>query len=210
MEKIIFRTGAVSNDLWVLLKSLMIEPALSSFYLVGGTALALLLGHRSSEDIDLFCTEHFDSNQLAEILKSLYSIERMYLETNTISAYISGIKTDLMTHSYTLLDKINETEGIRLASLTDIAAMKLNAVSGRGLKKDFWDVAALLDIFSLPQMIGFFREKYPLADDWHLIRSLCYFGDADNDVTPIKDLQNGNWDMVKLKIIEATSCFAKQ
>ena len=204
MEQVVLHRGAVSASLWDVLSKLMAEPRLSKFILVGGTALALQLGHRSSEDIDLFCQNNFNEQTLAIWLENNYPVERIYTESNTISAYISGVKTDLMTHAYPLIDEISCMEGIRFASLKDIAAMKLNAISGRGLRKDFWDLAALMDIFSLQEMLSYFRLKYPRGDQWHTLRSLSYFEDADNDPTPIVNLGGTTWESVKAKISQAT------
>ncbi len=191
---------ACSGALFELLTAFMQDDLLSPFVLVGGTALSLQLGHRQSEDIDLFCYTAFNAGILAEKISAKYPVERMSYEPNTINCFVNGIKTDLLLHQYPLLDNIVEAEGLRLAPLKDIAAMKLNAISGRGMKKDFWDIAALMDNYCLSEMIGFFKEKYITADTWHLLKALSYLQEADTDQTPIHCLNEENWGSVKRKI----------
>jgi predicted nucleotidyltransferase component of viral defense system len=102
-------------------------------------------------------------------------------------AYIGDLKVDMVLLPYPWLQPFDEVEGIRLASLPDIAAMKLSAIARRGVKKDFWDIAALLDFFSLEEMIDFYKAKYSSRDIFHLLRSLVYFADteAQKDPDPI-------------------------
>lgn len=106
------------------------------------------------------------------------------------------------SHTGPNLKLIEETEGIRLVSLEDIAAMKLSAIARRGVKKDFWDIAELLDVFSLDGMLEFYRAKYSSRDIFHLLRSLIYFTDAEpqKDPDPLKKV---TWDQVKSKVEKA-------
>jgi len=191
---------AATSELRKVLHLIMHEEALQDFVLVGGTALALRFGHRQSDDLDLFCSSSFNTNAIETVLSSKFAATRVYAENDTVRAFISGIKVDLLSHPYPLLGDMEVFESIRMASLKDLAAMKLNAISGRGMKKDFWDVAMLCKIYSLQVMIGFFQQKYAQADTWHLLRSLSYFEDADNDPTPIRALDETTWQEVKTTI----------
>ncbi len=113
--------------------------------------------------------------------------------------YIEDVKTDMVSLSYPWLQPFDVEEEIRLASLPDIAAMKLSAIARRGVKKDFWDIAALLDHFSLDEMLGFYRRKYSSHDIFHLLRSLVYFTDAEAQKDP--DLLNDvTWKQVRKKV----------
>lgn len=181
----------------------MQDPVLSDFYLVGGTGLALHLKHRKSADIDLFCDLGFESQSICSHLEQKYQAISVIHELNTARCQIQGIKVEFLSHSYKLLEPPAQIDGIRVAGLKDLAAFKLNAVSGRGSKKDFWDVEALLLHFTLRQMLDFFTQKYPMAELWHLIRSLTYFRDADNEQIEILDLQGRSWEAVKERIISA-------
>ncbi|MCK4565338.1 MAG: nucleotidyl transferase AbiEii/AbiGii toxin family protein [Verrucomicrobia bacterium] len=93
-------------------------------------------------------------------------------------------------------------EGIRMASLEDIAAMKLNAIANRGSKKDFWDYAELLTLFSRDEMLGFFAEKYSDENVWYVEKSLSYFEDAEEEPNP-RDLKGRTWGDVKKAVLES-------
>lgn len=194
---------AISDELYALITQLMQDPALNDFYLVGGTGLALQLKHRRSVDIDLFCHTGFDSQSTCSHLEHQHQAYSVIHELNTVRCLIKGIKVEFLCHPYKLLEPLSLIDGIRLAGLKDLAAFKLNAVSGRGSKKDFWDVEALLQHFTLRQMLDFFTQKYPVAELWHLIRSLTYFDDADNEQIEILDLQGHSWQFIKERILRA-------
>ena len=93
------------------------------------------------------------------------------------------------------------TEGIRLAGTKDIAAIKLNAITNRGSKKDFWDYALLLKHFDHQRLLSFYTQKYHNASLWNLEKSLCYFDDAEYDPDPIS-LTNQTWEEIKTTIAE--------
>ena len=142
-----------------LLKRLMADSALKDFYLVGGTALALQIGHRISVDLDLFSTSAFDNIQMREYLENEYGFRTNYMAANTLKGEISDVKIDCIMHKYKWLDSFADN-GIRLAGLKDICAMKLNSIAGNGTRiKDFVDLAYLSEHFSLRQMLDFFQEK---------------------------------------------------
>jgi len=100
------------------------------------------------------------------------------------------------------LKALTTIDGIRMASLQDIAAMKINAISNRGRKKDFWDYAALLRYFTTEKMLSFFHSKYPNANAWHAERSLSFFDDADNDPDP-QDLSDRTWPEIKRTVSQS-------
>ena len=139
-------TETVSSELLELLLKLMKEESLKPFALAGGTALALRFGHRTSIDIDLFTGAAFNAPGTAALLKTLYDMKEAETAENTVRGIIAGIKTDFIAHRYPLLNPFEEIDGIRIFSCEDIAAMKLNAITNRGCKKDFWDYADLLKI----------------------------------------------------------------
>ena len=153
-------TEAVSGELFRLLQKLMKEDRLKPFALAGGTALALRFGHRTSIDLDLFTGSAFDAPAVADVLKAAYGMCESQTAQNTVRGIIDGIKIDLIAHRYPLLNPPEETGGIRMFSCEDIAAMKLNAITNRGCKKDFWDYAELLKTYSRDEMLSFFARKY--------------------------------------------------
>ena len=159
----------------------MILPVLQSFSLAGGTALALRLGHRISVDIDLFSPNAFNSENLAHSIQEHESLTQLRTMTNTLNAFTNGVKLDCLAYQYPQLEPIETIENIRLYSLRDIAGMKLSAIGGRGARKDFYDIVALLSVMSLPEMLQCFEQKYPNGDTFHTLRALSYFEDADKE-----------------------------
>ena len=113
--------------------------------------------------------------------------------------------TDVLAHQYPILEPATEIGGLCLASLPDIAAMKLNAVMRRGAKKDFWDIAAIPDCYPMAVLVDFFSRKYGHMNRFALTKSLCYFNDADSETAPILSLTGMTWPEVKLRIQEATA-----
>jgi predicted nucleotidyltransferase component of viral defense system len=175
---------AVSKKLLGLVEQLQQIPVLNEFVLVGGTSLALQMGHRISEDIDLFTQNDIDQELVMETLKKEFgkSFSVSALSHNTINCVISDIKIDLLRHGYPYIDKVIAEDNLRLLGLPDIAAMKLNAIAGNGTRvKDFIDVYFLLDRFSLKQMFTFYKKKYTDQDIYHVRKSLTYFDDIPPD-----------------------------
>jgi Nucleotidyl transferase AbiEii toxin, Type IV TA system len=186
-----------------LLKALMSLPALSQFGLVGGTNLSLRFGHRLSIDLDLFTNEPFNSEAIYNLLEARFSNILQASQSETmLFLYINEVKIDMVLLPYPYLNPMEEIEEIRLVSLEDIAAMKLSAIARRGVKKDFWDIAELLDVFSLDEMIEFYKSKYSSRDIFHLLRSLVYFNDAEpqKDPDPLKKI---TWSQVKSRVQKA-------
>jgi len=163
----------------------MAQPELGRFALVGGTNLALRIGHRKSIDLDLFTCEPFDPQLLAASLPIRFPhTEVVSMSDIMLFVYIEDIKTDMVALPYPWLESFDIVQDIRFASMADLAAMKLSAIARRGVKKDFWDIAALLDYFSLEVMLDFYRAKYQSHDIFHLLRSLVYFADAEAQREP--------------------------
>lgn len=170
--------------------------------LVGGTALALRLGHRRSVDLDFFTGKTFEAADLAEQLKQEFQAREVRVSRNSVSALIDGVKIDCIAHRYPQLAPSEQTEGLRLASFPDLAAMKCNAVVNRGVKKDFWDVHALLEHYSVGELLDFTVQKYAGDSRWNLEKSLLYFDDAERDPDPM-DLRGVSWEEVKSDLISA-------
>ena len=183
-----------------LLKELMKLPHLGSFSLVGGTALALRYGHRSSVDLDLFSHEEFDIQALGETLSHLfkedYIIESGHKKVGLFS-YIRGIKVDIVFYPFKLIGPVEHVQQLRLYSSQDIAAMKIQALLGRGKKKDFYDLYELLRHFSLQQIMDWHKAKYPgqmLAIS--IPNAITYFEDAEDSETPVS-FKRQTWEEVK-------------
>ncbi|MFO7789878.1 MAG: nucleotidyl transferase AbiEii/AbiGii toxin family protein [Bacteroidota bacterium] len=198
-----------------LLKDLMKHPQLRDFHLVGGTALALHLGHRISIDIDMFTMKSFNSSKLFEELKSDFKIINKSADVNTLTITIQTkgnkelpVKVDLIRYAYPLLYPIAKSDNIRLLAVEDIIPMKLSALAGRSSKKDFYDIFYLLQKCSLSQMMDYFKQKYHNDNYLHILKSLIYFADADLEPDPIT-FDNFDWETIKNKITTETNRFLR-
>lgn len=193
-----------------ILRKLMLLEELDGFFLVGGTALALQLGHRISVDIDLFTLDDFDIDEMISVLSntiSMDSISRsrnsLSLDSSSTSAKNDTVEIDFIKYAYPLINPVSEVDGIRLLSIEDITAMMLSAITGRGAKKDFYDIFYLLRSYSLTEMLDFFKIKYPNTNIFQLLKSLTFFDDADLEPDPIT-IESIKWINVKEWIRQAT------
>jgi len=179
-------------------------PVLEQTRLVGGTALALQLGHRKSIDLDFFGTVDCEAEYLRESIAGIASLT-ILKESPHIHIYIvDGIKVDIVNYKYPWLDDVVLEQGLRLASVSDIAAMKITAIIGRGTKKDFIDIAFLLHHFSLEEILHFYAAKYNDSSVFMAMKSLAYFDDAEAD--PMPDMfVNQSWQQVKAYILSKIS-----
>lgn len=203
---------AIDQSTLELLKDLQSKVYLEGFYLVGGTALALLYGHRKSIDIDLFSDFKFDAGNLLEKLSSDFHLQLFFSAENTIKGSINGVQIDVVAHRYQLIGKPQKLEGISILSVEDIAAMKLNAISVSGQRvKDFIDIYYLLEEFSLADLISFYKKKYTQYNEVNVLKSVTWFNDVELDDWPlILKNKNLNWKGVKDRIVKATKIYLKQ
>lgn len=194
----------VESSTLELLKKLQRLPVLEQTRLVGGTALALQLGHRKSIDLDFFGTVDCEAEYLRESIAGIASLT-ILKESPHIHIYIvDGIKVDIVNYKYPWLDDVVMEQGLRLASVNDIAAMKITAIIGRGTKKDFIDIAFLLHHFSLEEILHFYAAKYNDSSVFMAMKSLAYFDDAEAD--PMPDMfVNQSWQQVKAYILSKIS-----
>lgn len=194
----------VESSTLELLKKLQRLPVLEQTRLVGGTALALQLGHRKSIDLDFFGTVDCEAEYLRESIAGIASLT-ILKESPHIHIYIvDGIKVDIVNYKYPWLDDVVLEQGLRLASVSDIAAMKITAIIGRGTKKDFIDIAFLLHHFSLEEILHFYAAKYNDSSVFMAMKSLAYFDDAESD--PMPDMfVNQSWQQLKAYILSKIS-----
>lgn len=205
-------TETVEPETFSLLERLMRLKTLRDFSLVGGTALSLRYGHRTSIDLDLFYHQRFDQNM---ILQSLINEFGNNYSTESKSArwgifcYINNIKVDIVYHPHPLIQEIETVENIRMYSDQDIIAMKINAILGRGKKKDFWDLYELLQHYSLEEIIGFHEKKFPEQNLLITIpQAITYFIDAEESEEPVS-LKGQTWEQVKKSIQQKVNEFLK-
>lgn len=195
-----------------LLIQLQGKEYLKGFYLVGGTALALTMGHRKSIDIDLFSDFNFNTGAMLENLSADFPFELFFSANNTLKGSINGIQVDILAHRYPLVCEPRVIEDISMLSSEDIVAMKLNAISVSGQRvKDFIDIFYLLDEYSVEEMIGFYKIKYSQYNEVNVLKSLTWFEDVDlSDWPVILKTPKLKWGTITKKIKDATNIFLKQ
>lgn len=156
-------------------------------YLAGGSALALRLGHRISVDFDFFSPTEFDSLEMSRSLASLGEFIEDTREKNTLLGVFNGVKYSYFFYPYPLLEQGDLNNGVVIASLSDIAVMKLAAIMDRGIMRDFIDLYIILkqDI-TMDAIFSLYDQKYGLlhANKLSLLKSLSYFDDADKSDMP--------------------------
>jgi len=195
------QTQTVVPELMELLNKIMSEKLFSDFNLVGGTALALQMGHRNSIDIDLFGNSEINPELFIEKLSEFGEVNVAQSTKNILITKIDDVKVDFVNYKYPLLSDCLFVENIRMISTKDIAAMKLNAIAGRGSKKDFIDLYFLLNEYPLEDILSFYKKKYHDGSVFMVQKSLTYFEDANSQLQP-KMFKDFNWETCKQKIIE--------
>ncbi len=191
-----------------LLKNIQNISFFQDLYLVGGTALALQIGHRRSIDIDLFGKIKGKREDFLPELLKLGNLKTIQYSQNIHVFSIDDIKVDIVNYSYPWIGTPLKDNDIKLSSLKDIAAMKLSAITGRGTKKDFIDIYFLLNYFTLDEMIEFYNKKYQDGSIFLVMRSLIYFDDAEGDLMPTM-FNYVSWTDVKKKIIKEVKKISK-
>lgn len=199
---------AVPENLLKLLNLLMREDVLSDFILVGGTALALQIGHRISVDIDLFTDHSFEPEEILDALRKTLKVELIMSRPNGMQLIVENCKVDLYNWAVPFIGEPYISDGLRLASLKDIAAFKLDAITTRKTKKDYYDLYFLLNKFSLEEMIGAYQKKYPYNSSKNVIVGLSACSVADNGEQP-ELLQSTSWNEVKARLINEVLRYEK-
>ncbi|HEX8460777.1 MAG TPA: nucleotidyl transferase AbiEii/AbiGii toxin family protein, partial [Segetibacter sp.] len=174
------------------------------FSLAGGTGLALRLGHRLSYVIDLFSYEKFDVNQLDTELESYYGYS--YLKKGTLSnalfSNVHSVKSDFIYDYTKKIKEVEKIDFIRIYPLEENIAMKMNAICGRGRKRDFYDLYFILKHFSFNEVCNFFSEKYGNEKLILFFKSVVYFDDAEKDEEPVLLKEKITWKQVKRSILK--------
>lgn len=174
------------------------------FYLAGGTALALQIGHRISLDFDFYIERQFDSRSLREEFDRRFKkVQEVFIAENTLGLSVEDISVSFFTYRYPLLQPLRDLKGVQMASVEDIAAMKIIAISQRGKKRDFLDMYFLLREMPLSHVIELTIKKYPMFNINVGLQGLVYFADADNDLESSRHrlLKKITWHEVKDFII---------
>ncbi len=187
-----------------LIQLLQTKEYIKDFYLVGGTSLALQIGHQFSIDIDLFTQQEFDSDQLFSTLQNDFAAEVFVKNKNTLLCFIENVKTDFIKHSYPFINPPICKDGIAILSCEDIAAMKVNAIINSGQRfKDFIDIYYLLELFSIKDILQFFNQKYKGMNAIIAPRALTFFDEIDYTNEPPITLKKLTAKQVQKRILDA-------
>jgi hypothetical protein len=183
-----------------LLAQLSQQPLVRPFYLAGGSAAALHLGHRISVDLDFFTQQdHYEAEPLIQNLQAIAHLDIQQQSRGTLVGRLGGVRVSFFVYPYPLLAEPAELEGCRIARLLDIALMKLIAISQRGTRRDFVDLFFICQHgYDLGELLRRIPLKYTTVSypSYHLLRALVYFADADKDESP-QMLAPFEWDQAK-------------
>ena len=181
-------------------------------YLGGGSALAFQIGHRISVDLDFFTQEQFYAKELSTKLSKYPEFVQAGTAEQTVWGKIGETKFSIFYYKYPLLEQTVPFEGLQLASLADIAAMKIHAIEDRGTKRDFVDVYFLSKKYTLEEMLNLYQKKYGVLEDhlYTILRSLDYFEDAEQETDMPKMLAEVNWEEVKEYFRKETNMLTKK
>lgn len=190
--------NAISADTLRGIKKLGKSGILGQAYLAGGTALVLHLGHRVSYDLDFFTPDVFEENSLAEHLGTVGEFVKEKVSWRTVFGTFEKMKFSIFYYEYPLVAETVAFEGMQIVQPQDIAAMKLLAISDRGMKRDFVDLYFMRTLFTLEQVFEWYGVKFGRLEErrYHLLRGLTYFEDADRD-QQLHMLAPLDWDQVK-------------
>ena len=200
----------VSTELKDLILFVSQRPVFNDFSLGGGTALALQLGHRISVDADFISAIKFDrETMLKHAREELDNVTDLHLGEMGVFLKSNGIKVDFLSWGLPFIRPIQNLEGVRILSIEDIVAMKLFAITRRGEKKDYYDLAILLDWFSLKELFDFYHERHKGDDTSLLLRFLVSFSDIDKQPEPHR-LYEMDWPSARERLVKATKLFLQQ
>jgi predicted nucleotidyltransferase component of viral defense system len=200
-----YHLSTVDLATYLVLKELFrIDLLKNQFALAGGTSLSLQIGHRHSIDLDIFSNTIFNPKEVEIVLTDNANFNFTYTGNNSrmLFGYVNNIKCDFVQEPATLIQPFTEYDGVNYFHIQDIAAMKMHTICGRGKKKDFFDIYALLQLYSWKKMLEWFGKKYGKTQYYFLWKSISYFEDADAepDITGIGNF-NKSWAEIKTYIL---------
>lgn len=199
----------IDPDTLELLKFLSVQPELRRTRLVGGTSLALQYGHRQSVDLDFFGRLPEDINNLIDAVRRAGNITIVNQSKIILQTTVNQVKVDFVDYSrYKWIDDPVVENELVLASDRDIAAMKINAIIGRGSRKDFIDLYVLLQHYSLADILSFYQQKYPEYSEYRALLSMTYFDDAEMQDMPRMFIDT-TWDDMKTAILQAVEAYQR-
>lgn len=177
----------------------LLSPHLDTFYLAGGTGLALQLGHRRSDDLDFFSDGMFNTDS---ILAKISADKVFFTEVGTVHCTLKDIRISFLYYDLPLIQPAISWHGIKVAHFKDIAAEKIKTISQRGSKKDFIDLYAILKLkCSVKEACDLFKKRFKASDInfYHVLKSLIFFEDAEQEPSPIMQLTGKDWEWENIR-----------
>lgn len=200
--------NAVAPATLELLKKISGIKEFDSFALGGGTNLALRMGHRVSIDLYFLTNNNFNTASVFQIITKRFPSGKLLFEQDqTMIFSINDIRVDFVSYPFPWLHSFDNIDEARLLNIEDIIPMKLQAVSNRNAKKDYWDIAALLKDYTLAEMIKIFSLKFSQIDTGFIIHSLTDFEKADTEPDPDTINEDTNWDEIKTKLTNTVETY---
>jgi len=173
----------------------------ADFYLAGGTALALLLGHRDSFDFDFFCPNSFSTEDLSQKIEQVFAghiaVKTQEAKDTLTVIMDEWVKVSFFAYPYKLVRPLLIEDSFKIASLEDIACMKLAAITSRSLIKDYVDLYFILNNIALEKLLTFVKEKYLTIDTNLILKSLVYFEDVEQEPVLFKNNKDISFKLIK-------------
>ncbi len=178
----------------------------NDFYLAGGTALALQLGHRDSVDFDFFCQNSFSTNELYKKIEKTFSscqLIKVQEAKDTLTLMVdTNIKLSFLGYRYKLIRPLKEEKYLKIASIEDIGCMKMSAIISRSVFKDYVDLYFILHHFNLATLLNLAKKKFPTIDSNLVLKSLVYFDDIEIESIIFKHDQEISFEIVKTYLLK--------
>ena len=205
----------IDEDRYKLLKDITEIISIPNYYMIGGTALSLQLGLRESYDFDFCVTENFNNELLLKEIQTLGKIEVKQNQKGTVDVILNGVQISFFYYPNYVIKEfivVDEMPKLKMASVLDIAVMKVVAIGGRGAKKDFFD---LYNIMSKTNITidelskGLLKKCGNNVNFANIIMGLSYFEDAEQEILP-KAFVEYNWEEIKKFFIKFQADFQKR
>ena len=198
MSDKVWHTEVITAEVGNILRELGGKEYMKAFYLAGGTALGLHMGHRKSVDLDFFSEQTFSEDALLSKVQALPDFSLVAKDPRTLHCHVQAVKVSFIGYAYPVLSAFREFHGISIADPIDVVCMKISAISSRGTKRDFVDLYMMAKSEGLGTLLGHFQKKFAQANYnlVHVLKSLVYFDDAEKDPMPDM-LAPLSWEEVK-------------
>jgi predicted nucleotidyltransferase component of viral defense system len=210
MKQLFWNT--ITNPMREVLEGFMQSHLASSFYLAGGTALSLQIGHRLSVDLDFFSPSE-DIPSIRNVIEKALAPFQFNLSDSSwgnLVYLVNDVRVGFYGYGYPLVSPLVTVGNVRLANIEDIALMKFDALLARASRKDFYDLYFICQQITLRKLLDLSTQKYPSVRDFEVqvTKRLVYFDNAEEETNPVM-LKVVDWHTVKNFFIEQAKTIEK-